>query len=200
MSDVATVGEAMPAWAELRPLTVAIAIARPSLAQRIGTAVALHPLIRLAAGDAPEDADLVIANDDPGPDRVTLALTQNPAVLPRWRAEIRGVLPDTVRIDRLHAAIDALAAGLAVLPPELMQALQRTAPSAVSVGVSELTARERQVLHLLAGGEPNKIIARRLGISLATVKFHVAAVLSKLGARSRSDAIAIAARRGLVML
>jgi len=62
------------------------------------------------------------------------------------------------------------------------------------------TPREREVLELLALGASNKMIARRLGISLATVKFHVAALLLKLGARSRSDAIAIAARRGVLLL
>lgn len=62
------------------------------------------------------------------------------------------------------------------------------------------TPREREVLELLALGASNKMIARRLGISLATAKFHVAALLLKLGARSRSDAIAIAVRRGLLLL
>jgi DNA-binding NarL/FixJ family response regulator len=62
------------------------------------------------------------------------------------------------------------------------------------------TPREQEVLGLLATGASNKMIARRLGISVATAKFHVAAVLAKLGARGRSDAVAIGVRRGLLML
>jgi DNA-binding CsgD family transcriptional regulator len=64
----------------------------------------------------------------------------------------------------------------------------------------KLTPREQEVLGLLATGASNKMIARRLGISVATAKFHVAAVLAKLGARGRSDAVAIGVRRGLLML
>jgi DNA-binding CsgD family transcriptional regulator len=63
-----------------------------------------------------------------------------------------------------------------------------------------LTPREREVLALLAEGAPNKVIARQLGISPSTAKFHVASLLDKFGARSRLDAVAIGARRGLVLL
>jgi DNA-binding CsgD family transcriptional regulator len=67
-------------------------------------------------------------------------------------------------------------------------------------GQPALTARERQVASLLVEGASNKLIARRLGISVHTAKFHVAAVLEKLGARNRSDAVAISLRDGLVAL
>jgi DNA-binding CsgD family transcriptional regulator len=67
-------------------------------------------------------------------------------------------------------------------------------------GQPALTARERQVASLLVEGASNKLIARRLDISVHTAKFHVAAVLEKLGARNRSDAVAIALRDGLVAL
>jgi DNA-binding NarL/FixJ family response regulator len=63
-----------------------------------------------------------------------------------------------------------------------------------------LTRREFDVLAALADGAPNKMIARRLGISFHTVKFHVASILNKLDADSRTEAVAEAARRGLVML
>jgi DNA-binding NarL/FixJ family response regulator len=66
--------------------------------------------------------------------------------------------------------------------------------------VEQLTAREVQVLELLAEGLPNKAIAMRLGISDQTVKFHVAAVLGKLGAANRTDAVRRAIRRGLITL
>jgi DNA-binding NarL/FixJ family response regulator len=63
-----------------------------------------------------------------------------------------------------------------------------------------LTAREVQVLELLAEGLPNKAVARRLGISDQTVKFHVASLSGKLGAANRTDAVRRAVRRGLIAL
>jgi DNA-binding NarL/FixJ family response regulator len=63
-----------------------------------------------------------------------------------------------------------------------------------------LTAREVQVLELLAEGLPNKAIAARLGISDQTVKFHVASIAGKLGAANRTDAVRRAVRRGLITL
>lgn len=63
-----------------------------------------------------------------------------------------------------------------------------------------LTSREREVLALLAEGLPNKAIASTLGISDQTVKFHVAAIIAKLGAANRTDAVRRAVRRGLVAL
>jgi DNA-binding NarL/FixJ family response regulator len=67
-------------------------------------------------------------------------------------------------------------------------------------GAEALTAREVQVLELLAEGLPNKAIAARLGISDQTVKFHVAAISGKLGAANRTDAVRRAVRRGLIAL
>jgi DNA-binding NarL/FixJ family response regulator len=63
-----------------------------------------------------------------------------------------------------------------------------------------LSAREREVLALLAEGASNKEIAIALAVSVSTVKFHLAAIMAKLGARSRVDAVAIAIRSGLVMV
>ena len=70
-------------------------------------------------------------------------------------------------------------------------------PAVVDAG---LTARERDVLAALADGLSNKAIARRLGISFHTAKFHVAGILAKLDADSRTEAVTKAAQRGLVML
>ncbi len=67
-------------------------------------------------------------------------------------------------------------------------------------GVRPLTAREAEVLELLADGLANKQIAHRLGISDHTVKFHVNAILTKLAVTSRTEAVVQAARRGLVIL
>ena len=67
-------------------------------------------------------------------------------------------------------------------------------------GVTDLTPRELEVLALVADGLPNKAIAGRLGISDHTVKFHVNAILSKLGAQSRTEAVTRAMRMGLITL
>ena len=67
-------------------------------------------------------------------------------------------------------------------------------------GIESLTAREHEVLALLAEGLPNKAIAHALGISDQTVKFHVAAIIGKLGASNRTDAVRRAIRRGLVAI
>lgn len=73
-------------------------------------------------------------------------------------------------------------------------------PGLDGVDVEPLTTREVQVLELLAEGLPNKAIARRLGISDQTVKFHVASIAGKLGAANRTDVVRRAVRRGLIAL
>jgi DNA-binding NarL/FixJ family response regulator len=99
------------------------------------------------------------------------------------------------------AAIRAAALGLAVLEPaavpHVLAGPPRPGPEA---GAEPLTARELEVLALLAQGLPNKQIAQRLGISEHTVKFHVGAILAKLGATSRTEAVTLAARQGLLLL
>jgi DNA-binding NarL/FixJ family response regulator len=77
--------------------------------------------------------------------------------------------------------------------------LVRSASPEAALGV-DLTPREQDVLELLAEGASNKEIARRLGISASTVKFHVRSVADKLGADGRTDAVAHALRRGFVNL
>ncbi len=66
--------------------------------------------------------------------------------------------------------------------------------------IDELTERELEVLHLLAQGMPNKEIAARLVISERTAKFHVSSIMSKLGATNRTEAVSLAAQRGLITL
>ena len=71
----------------------------------------------------------------------------------------------------------------------------------LAAGAGEpLTPRERDVLQLMAEGLPNKLIAARLSISEHTAKFHVSAIMTKLGAASRTEAVTIGARRGLLIL
>jgi two-component system, NarL family, response regulator YdfI len=120
------------------------------------------------------------------------------------REGVRGYLPRAATAEDLAAAARAAAEGLVVLHPSLVEALAQ--PWAASFdgdgsGAEEpLTAREREVLQLLAQGLANKQIAQRLTISEHTVKFHVGEVMAKLGAASRTEAVTRAARRGLLVL
>jgi DNA-binding NarL/FixJ family response regulator len=97
---------------------------------------------------------------------------------------------------RLVAALVAVASGLTVLDFSLAPSFSTTEESTPL----QLTMREQQVLELLAAGCSNRRIARRLSISEHTAKFHVNGILVKLGAGTRTEAVVIGARRGLVML
>jgi len=119
------------------------------------------------------------------------------------RTGVRAVLPRDVAPEQLRAALEAAAAGLVVIhPSELDTVLSATVgPSAPLDELLEpLTRREREVLQMLAAGLANKEIAARLAISDHTVKFHVASILGKLGASTRTEAVSAGIRRGLVML
>jgi DNA-binding CsgD family transcriptional regulator len=78
--------------------------------------------------------------------------------------------------------------------------VSREAQAVIEPDDIELTPRERDVLVLMAEGASNKAIARRLGISVHTAKFHVGSLLEKLDATGRTDAVAHAARRGVIHL
>jgi two-component system, NarL family, nitrate/nitrite response regulator NarL len=115
-------------------------------------------------------------------------------------AGAKGALPHHVDSAPLVAAVLAAAEGLVVIDPVFPPSIL---PSHVDVSPSpteELTPREIEVLQLVAEGLPNKQIALRLGISEHTVKFHVDAILGKLGAHSRTEAVTRAARLGLLVL
>ena len=102
----------------------------------------------------------------------------------------------------LVAAVHGVAVGLTVVDPALgVAAFARPAAPHPEIGSGEaLTAREREVLRLVADGLPNKAIARELGISEHTAKFHVGSLLAKLGAGSRTEAVTLATRRGLLAI
>ncbi len=104
--------------------------------------------------------------------------------------------------DQIVAAVRAVAAGLVALEPSLAGGAigARDQRGVVPALEEELTGRECEVLQLVALGLPNKTIGQRLTISEHTVKFHVASIMAKLGAGSRTEAVHLAARRGLVAL
>lgn len=116
------------------------------------------------------------------------------------------ILPRSADRNEIVPAIKAAIKGLAVLPHELLaMLLNRTSaaeelPDGNDEVHARLTPRELEVLAAMADGASNKAIARHLGISFHTAKFHVAAILAKLNADSRTEAVTRAAQLGLVML
>lgn len=149
---------------------------------------------------------LLHGRSDPPPCAVVLA--DDPEVAHALTAaRLRGwaCLSRDAGAAELDLAVRAAEAGLVLMDlPATAQvarpragALAATTPSGA---LESLTPRELQVLQLVAEGQPNKGIARTLGITENTAKFHVASLCAKLGAASRTEAVALAARRGLVVL
>lgn len=119
------------------------------------------------------------------------------------RLGARAVLPREAEAEEIVAAVEAAAVGLIVLHLEsadsllpVLSAAARAAPAQTEA----LTHREIEVLQMLAEGAGNKQIARRLEISEHTVKFHVGSILAKLDASSRTEAVTIGVRQGLILL
>jgi DNA-binding NarL/FixJ family response regulator len=131
---------------------------------------------------------------------VVMLLPDRNRVIDAWALGVRGVLFRDADADRLVASLQAVGAGLAVLDTELAMSLLPPAVLDSAPRDRVLTLREQEVLQLLAEGLPNKSIADRLRISDHTVKFHVNAIMSKLGAQSRTDAVVRATRQGLLLL
>ena len=118
-----------------------------------------------------------------------------------WSAGARGLMLRRAGAESLASALVAVTRGLIVIDPALSALLLSTPDRArLEPPVDALTSRELQVLQLLAEGLPNKAIAGRLKISEHTVKFHVNAILSKLGVQSRTEAVVRASRLGLIMI
>ena len=115
-----------------------------------------------------------------------------------------GALPMDSSLEELHTAVKAVHHGLLVGTPallgQLIAAASQVAETLSPTSAKSLTERELQVLELLAQGLANKQIAARLGISEHTVKFHVTGIYTKLGAASRTEAVRLGVRQGLIVL
>jgi DNA-binding NarL/FixJ family response regulator len=130
-----------------------------------------------------------------------LALLNDPSqATDAWSAGARGLLLHEADSDRLAAGLAAVAQGLIVIDPSLSTNVLAIGGSNSEGPTEALTSREMEVLQLLAEGLPNKSIARKLGITDHTVKFHVNAIMSKLGAQSRTEAVVRATRQGFIIL
>jgi DNA-binding NarL/FixJ family response regulator len=174
-----------------------------------------------------EDADVVLADQLVETAVPVIALVSGETSR-AWPANLCAVVPTDVDAATLVAIITVVAAGYALaLPPFLssppsLALLRKRAREGWGNGkdqgegagedpfadsgdlpddlANSLSPREREVLALLAEGASNKEIARALALSIHTVKFHVASLIEKLGARSRGEAVATAIRAGLVMV
>jgi DNA-binding NarL/FixJ family response regulator len=199
------------------PVTVLVVSPDPLARSGVAALVAARPELALAGEAGPREAARVAVTREPqvvlwdvleplqggspwaGLAAPVVALASDPAPAGQaLRAGARAVLSRSVNPELLARAVGAVAGGLLVLDPALAGGYLR--PPDPNGGAEPLTPREREVLGLLAEGSSNKAIAARLGISDHTAKFHVNAILAKLGVESRAEAIVRAARLGLVTL
>jgi NarL family two-component system response regulator YdfI len=159
-----------------------------------GDLTGLLPGVEPEVGETRDGQAFLLLVDHPEDDWVIEAL----------RSGARGVLPSTATPAQIAAAIDSVASGLVVTPVDLINSIlpeQRlTEASETGPRGEALTGREIEVLGMLAEGLANKTIAYRLGISEHTVKFHISSIFGKLSAGSRTEAVTIGIRRGLIML
>jgi DNA-binding NarL/FixJ family response regulator len=114
------------------------------------------------------------------------------------RAGARAVLGVGADAAQIAAAAISVFHGLLAMPADVAQSLDP--PATLAAAPEPLTARELEILSLLAGGDSNKTIAARLSISVHTVKFHISSILAKLGVASRTEAVALGLRLGIVLL
>jgi two-component system nitrate/nitrite response regulator NarL len=131
---------------------------------------------------------------------VVALLPDDSQVMGTWSAGAHGLLLRNTDGESLLAALTAVWQGLVVLDPVLAAAMFTVKEPGLAVLSEDLTAREREVLQYLAEGLPNKAIAQKLGVTEHTIKFHVNAILTKLGAQSRTEAVVRATRLGLIIL
>lgn len=120
-------------------------------------------------------------------------------------AGVKGILPQTSTESEIIAAVKAVASGLVVLHPEIIDnlQLQKSTNSQQQTDINSiqtLTPREIEILQMLTPGLSNKAIAKQLNISDHTVKFHVSSIFQKLHVSTRTEAVAVGVRLGLIML
>jgi NarL family two-component system response regulator YdfI len=175
-------------------------------AEAVSLAGQLSPdAVLLDAGEGElEDLEGIarLATSQPGLPIVALAADQT-ALQHALGFGASALLPSGVDVDTLVSALSSAVRGLVSVPRRdlaiLLPAEERLEP-AVKAPVESLTARELEVLQLMARGLTNRQIARRLEISEHTVKFHAAAILGKLNARSRAEAVARSIGLGWILV
>ena len=140
-------------------------------------------------------------SDSPEDNPATVVLVAEPSQAGDvWAAGARVVLSRSVSIDQIGAALLAATQHLWAVDPSVAPSAFSLLPRSTDSPAIELTPRELEVLQLLAEGLSNKEIARGLGVSEHTAKFHINAIMGKLGVQSRTEAVVRATRIGLIML
>ena len=143
--------------------------------------------------NAPAGTASVALIDEPGPGWVRSAL----------RASLNAILARDASREDILLALQAAEAGLVLLHPTsasglIQESALRETSNAAEEFTEELTPRESEVLRLVSMGLGNKEIAARLAISEHTAKFHISSILGKLHAGSRTEAVSLGIRRGLI--
>lgn len=163
----------------------------------IAKAVALQPTVVLADLEMPQldGAAAIQRLSVSQPDLPVIVLTAfdtDDRIIGALQSGARGYLLKGAPRNEIFQAIRVVSAGGSLLhPPVAARVLQH-------LNTASLTPREQEVLLLVAQGQINKEIAAMLNISERTVKFHVSAIMAKLGAGNRTEAVAIATQRGLL--
>ena len=168
-------------------------------------------IARIASHAAQSEADVVLADSDSIPDPsqplaaaiVLLTDAAEARTISRLlKAGVRAILPRESATDDIVAAIYAAYNGQVLLSAEAAESLAAvygdSEPDSDDALLEEITPREIEVLRMLAEGLVNKDIASRMNISDHTVKFHISSILEKLGASTRTEAVTIGIRRGLI--
>jgi DNA-binding CsgD family transcriptional regulator len=178
----------------LDSISVGLALSDRTLRLRVISMISRMPAVELENVD---DADVILTDAAPVQPGTHLVLGDPVALLSTINS-----IDKRVGIDVLEAAIRLVAHGYQITNSRIESPRSREPiyDDLATEGEELITARERQVLEKLAAGGTNKSIARDLNISLATAKFHVGSLLTKLGARNRTDAVAIGLKLGLLVL
>jgi two-component system, NarL family, response regulator YdfI len=165
----------------------------------------LQPDVVLLDLESAADESLPLEIKDAPLSLAIVVLTDNTEV--SWSAEalrsgVRAILPRDATSEEIRAAIQAAAMGLVVLYSAAFDALLSPIPERSELDPPDqiLTPREIEVLRMIAAGLGNKEIASKLTISDHTVKFHISSIFAKLGASSRTEAVTLGIRRGLIMI
>jgi DNA-binding NarL/FixJ family response regulator len=181
-------------------ITVELRLADPELRKRITAWLerSEHFVAGVAGGGG---GAVIVADHMPDDARAPVVLLgDSPSISSGQRSLIAARLSRSFDFATLRVAMEAAAHGLSVAPLAKPRAPPGDFAAEAATEPVELTRRESQVLRLIAEGASNKEIARRLGISAHTAKFHVASILQKLKAPGRTAAVIEAARLGLFML
>ncbi len=179
----------------LGPASEAHSAEAAEAASRSGADVVLWDL-----GPSPSELDLgQVRFDGLGAPVIALAPADGKA-LPLLAAGASAVLRRDVSAEALRSAVSSVREGLRVVEPSLLDLRAHETPSSPDRGNDDLTPREHDVLELMAVGLSNKQIAAKLGISSHTAKFHIGAILAKLGAATRTEAVVRAVQRSIIVV